>query len=159
MKKGAMMARARGCYGAGGMLLALAFLMASCPLKGPEREETRSAMTFTFIDACNDNVGPAIGLYDVTKIKAHREDESILGEYILRGVEAPEEVGIECVRGDYICYGAWVDEGRSFWGCGRECREACDSCCVSCDDVPVRPVRLLCGGGIENQYGRAPSGP
>ena len=47
---------------------------------------------------------------------------------------------LNCRDGEKICYGAWVrGSSRSYWGAGRCGRQACQSCCFTCNggETPV----------------------
>jgi hypothetical protein len=131
-------------------------LTMSCPQGGTQLERETSAMTFTFIDSCDDGIPPALALYDVTSSNPSQPRLYLWGIYRLSSYDLPEQFTIDCVPGHKICYGAWIQQGQGYWGCGPECRLSCDNCCMECDNIMVQPVRLLCGGGIKNEYGQAP---
>ena len=40
---------------------------------------------------------------------------------------------IACQRGEYVCYGAWVEGVNMIWGVGRDGREGCRDCCYYCN--------------------------
>jgi hypothetical protein len=47
---------------------------------------------------------------------------------------------LTCVRGEKICYGAWVrGASSSYWGGGKGGRQACQKCCFICNggETPV----------------------
>lgn len=42
---------------------------------------------------------------------------------------------LRCVRGEDICYGAWiVGHPSTYWGSGVDDDEACSDCCAKCGD-------------------------
>jgi hypothetical protein len=50
-------------------------------------------------------------------------------------------VQINCVRGEKVCYGAWVrGTESSYWGGGRNNRKSCTSCCYICGSTSETPV-------------------
>jgi hypothetical protein len=47
---------------------------------------------------------------------------------------------LTCIRGEKICYGAWVrGASSSYWGGGKGGRQACQKCCFTCNggETPV----------------------
>ena len=47
---------------------------------------------------------------------------------------------LNCIRGEKICYGAWVrGASASYWGSGKDGRQACSQCCFVCNggETPV----------------------
>lgn len=45
---------------------------------------------------------------------------------------------LACNEGEKICYGAWPErsgwsERGLYWGCGRNCQQACKKCCIFCE--------------------------
>lgn len=54
---------------------------------------------------------------------------------------AAHSVSINCVRGDKVCYGAWVrGTESSYWGGGRNNRKNCSSCCYICGNTSQTPI-------------------
>lgn len=50
-------------------------------------------------------------------------------------------VTINCVRGEKVCYGAWVrGTESSYWGGGRGNRKNCTSCCYICGTTSQTPI-------------------
>jgi hypothetical protein len=45
-----------------------------------------------------------------------------------------QTLNISCEPGEYICYGAWVeDDQTTFWGVGYQNSHRCTKCCWHCD--------------------------
>ena len=54
--------------------------------------------------------------------------------YVLDNYEQ-KTMTISCHRGEKICYGAWVrNRTHDYWGAGYGGTQACDSCCVTCNE-------------------------
>lgn len=52
-------------------------------------------------------------------------------------------VTINCVRGEKVCYGAWVrGTESSYWGAGRGNRKSCTNCCGTCGGGPMPVINL-----------------
>lgn len=52
-------------------------------------------------------------------------------------------VTITCVRGEKVCYGAWVrGTESSYWGGGRNNRQSCTSCCYVCGNIQTPVINL-----------------
>ena len=51
---------------------------------------------------------------------------------------------LNCQVGERICYGAWVQGGNltPYWGAGRNARENCQSCCLTCPAARSAPFVL-----------------
>lgn len=53
-------------------------------------------------------------------------------------------VQINCVKGEKVCYGAWVrGTESSYWGGGRGNKKSCTSCCYICGSTAQTPVITL----------------
>jgi hypothetical protein len=50
-------------------------------------------------------------------------------QYTLAGEQT---YNLNCQPGEKICYGAWRENQRVTWGTGRNNRESCEHCCVTC---------------------------
>ena len=54
---------------------------------------------------------------------------------------ASHSVQINCLRGEKVCYGAWVrGTASSYWGGGRGNRKNCSSCCYICGRTSMTPI-------------------
>lgn len=43
---------------------------------------------------------------------------------------------LNCVAGEKICYGAWIDgDSNTYWGVGIDDQYGCSDCCVTCDNA------------------------
>jgi hypothetical protein len=52
-------------------------------------------------------------------------------------------INISCIRGEKICYGAWVRNTQSSsWGAGYGGKSSCKRCCYECDGG-VTPTLVL----------------
>jgi hypothetical protein len=52
-------------------------------------------------------------------------------------------VQISCVRGEKVCYGAWVrGTESSYWGGGRNNQRNCTSCCYICGNIQTPIINL-----------------
>ncbi len=51
---------------------------------------------------------------------------------------------LTCVKGEKICYGAWLkgNAPRS-WGVGQGGKQTCSDCCYTCNGVTATPIRDL----------------
>ena len=47
-------------------------------------------------------------------------------------LSSSETYNLGCKSGDKVCYGAWRDHQTIYWGVGRDGREGCENCCMSC---------------------------
>jgi hypothetical protein len=46
---------------------------------------------------------------------------------------------VNCQPHEKICYGAWQEGNDStYWGCGHNCEQRCDTCCHYCDGQTVQ---------------------
>lgn len=53
------------------------------------------------------------------------------------------DITINCVRGEKICYGAWVrGTESSYWGAGRGNKRSCTNCCGTCGGGPMPVINL-----------------
>jgi hypothetical protein len=91
---------------------------------------SQDVMIWTFRDACNDGIGPNVGLFDVTV-------SATLGTYFLQTYNAPLATSITCTTGHKICFGAW--EGSTYWGCGQYCLQ-----------TPSQPNCYICGSQLSS---------
>lgn len=45
-----------------------------------------------------------------------------------------QELGITCVKGETVCWGAWKQANEQYgWGAGSQCAQKCADCCRVCD--------------------------
>jgi hypothetical protein len=62
--------------------------------------------------------------------------------YVLRDYNI-HEYTLSCITGEVICYGAWMDERPSqYWGSGYNGKQACRSCCFTCDGSQTPVLNL-----------------
>ena len=52
--------------------------------------------------------------------------------YVIRDYEV-HDYKLSCVKGEKICFGGWVQGGKTYWGDGRGGKAACSSCCFTCN--------------------------
>jgi hypothetical protein len=51
---------------------------------------------------------------------------------------------LTCVKGEKICYGAWLKGNASrYWGVGQGNTQKCSDCCYTCNGKTVTPIRDL----------------
>lgn len=62
--------------------------------------------------------------------------------YVLRDYDVHEH-RLDCVKGEKICYGAWVEGASStYWGSGRGDKQGCPSCCYTCNGGQTPVINL-----------------
>lgn len=60
--------------------------------------------------------------------------------YVIRDFEA-KSFKLNCVRGEKICYGAWVrGNSKFYWGVGKANANRCTGCCYTCGDTTETPI-------------------
>ncbi len=42
-----------------------------------------------------------------------------------------------------VCYGAWTQNGRRYWGVGQDNQERCHDCCYECVGVETREIGFI----------------
>ncbi len=53
--------------------------------------------------------------------------------YVIKDYEV-HDYKLSCVKGEKICFGAWVQgAAKTYWGGGRGGKQACSSCCFTCN--------------------------
>ncbi len=62
--------------------------------------------------------------------------------YVLRDYDVHNHA-LNCVKGETICYGAWVQGASStYWGSGQGGKQACSSCCYTCNGGQTSVINL-----------------
>jgi hypothetical protein len=62
--------------------------------------------------------------------------------HVLRDYDV-HNYSLNCVKGEKICYGAWVQgASSSYWGGGQGGKQACSSCCYTCNGGQTPVINL-----------------
>ena len=99
--------------------------------------EGKCTLRWVLTDTCDDGIGPYVEFYDIDK-------KVYWGTYWIQTYNTPLYRTLLCEKGHQICLGAWDEAG--YWGCGEDCEQGCDACCIECVALEVSKT-LSCGDG------------
>ena len=118
----------------------LAFLFVLVSALGVVPASTASAETFSFQIQSNHPNIVDVELYSTSR-RGHvwpgNGNVYVFNDYDVKSIR------ISCIRGEQICYGAWVrNQSNTYWGVGYKNRNSCRNCCYVCNGGSTRVIVL-----------------
>jgi len=113
-----------------------------CPNLADEAAQTcaqQEVQQWTVVDDCDDGLDIEWRMWSQERDWTWPDASSV---FVSDGLGRPSHEEIECLRGEWICFGG--QGGDRSWGIGVEGTGDCEDCCFRCLEDPVDLGRLAC---------------
>ena len=95
------------------------------------------SLTFSFDNEFNETI--AIEFYSQDRDHVWPGGDEV---YLLGTSDGAVSYPLSCHSGENICFGAWTQNGSSFWGGGADMANSCEACCATCDGSTMDTIEL-----------------